>query len=826
MEQLLTAYNASNIIFDPSNDSQKNVYIKQHTFPGSGLYQICVTDPNRVSSLLNIASGNSVQVPFAIQSTLRITPAAASNNSVVFSGECIQDACLFQPWVYNPGAFDVDGDSLVFSLVYSMGEGCVPFDPGFYQYPNEILPTGSTTNPSMNLSINPSTGTVTWDVPQKLGDYILAILVEEYKNGIKVGTVLRDMQITVLVCDNLPPVLEAVNDTCVEAGETLTFSVFGDDPNSSNLKLKGYGAPYEVASSPANPLIPNGENPPVEAIFSWNTNCSHVRVAPYQAVFQATDNGPGVDLVAIETMNIYVVAPAPENLLAEAVGSAIQLNWDQSPCTEAIGYKIYRRIGSYGFDPGPCETGVPEYTGFIEIADLEGLGSTSYLDTDEIIFGRETCYMVIAYFPDGAQSYASNESCDQIKFEIPIIKKNSVGTTAQLGVDTIYWRSPIELDTDVFPGPYQYKLLRTEGYDAPNSLVFESSIEANIDDLSTSFISDNINTEGTAHTYRVELYSGGSFAARSNKASSLYLELTPNDNQMGLSWREEVPWLNFEYDIYRQTDGAGAFELIAVSPEAGYIDSNLVNNRTYCYYIVSRGSYQAIEENDTLINFSQRVCDKPYDRTPPCPPEFVGDGDCVDFTVDFEWTNPNEFCIETDDVTAYNIYFTPVQGGELQLLETIDFSGQTDMQLYFENSIAGCYAITALDSLAPWPDGSLNQNESEFSNLLCFDNCPVYEFPNVITPNGDGKNDVFGPFPYRSVESVEFTVFNRWGSIVFQSTDPDILWDGTSTETGELVSDGTYFYTCKVFSIRLSGLDPISLSGYITVFADNAKKQN
>lgn len=816
-----------NIIFDPIKDAQSNVYKKLHTFPGSGLYKICITDPNRNADILNIANGGSVQIPFAIQTTLRISPAATPNSSVYFKNDCLQDACLWQPWVFNPGAVDPDADSLVYSLVPGMGENCESFELGFYEYPNQILPSSSNPpNTSMNLSIDSQTGTIIWEVPQREGEYNIAILVEEYQNGLRVGTVLRDMQITVLTCDNLPPVIEALNDTCVEAGQTLTFSVYADDPNSTNVKVIGFGAPYEVASSPADPVIQSGQLPPVEATFNWNTNCSHVRLAPYPAVFQATDNGPGVDLVAIETMNIYVVAPAPENLLAEAVGSAIQLNWDESPCTEAIGYKIYRRIGSYGFVPDPCETGVPGYTGFVEIADLEGLESTTYLDMDEIIFGRETCYMVIAYFKDGAESYASNESCDQIKFEIPIIKKNSVGTTAILGVDTILWRSPIELDTTVFPGPYQYKLLRIDGYESPTTVVFTSTVEADIEDLATSFISDNINTEDTAHTYRVELFSNGAFAARSNKAASLFLELTPNDNQMGLSWREEVPWLNYEYEIYRQTDGTGPFDLIDIATQPGYVDSNLVNNRNYCYYIVSRGSYQAIEENDTLVNFSQRVCDQPYDRTPPCPPVFTGDGDCVAFTLDFEWTNPNEECVDTDDVTAYNIYFTPVQGGEFQLLETIDFSGQTDLQLSFENSIAGCYAITALDSLAPWPDGSLNQNESEFSNILCFDNCPIYEFPNIITPNGDGKNDTFGPFPYRSVESVEFTVFNRWGSIVFQSTDPDILWDGSNTETGELVSDGVYFYTCKVFSIRLSGLDPVNLSGYVTVFADSSKKQN
>ena len=812
-------------VYNPAKVTKSNTYRKRHTFPGSGLFEICITDPNRNGNILNIDNGNSVLVPFAIQTTLRISPAIEPNSSVYFSNYCLQDACEFQPWVYNPGAIDPDGDSLVYSLVPNQGANCIPFPLGFYKFPNQIPPAAGSTppNPNMNLSIDSQTGTIVWDSPQKKGEYNIAILVEGYRNGLKVGTVLRDMQITVSDCDNLPPVLEALNDTCVTAGETLNFPIFANDPNSSIVKITGFGAPFETPSSPANAVTQVGQSPPVQAIFNWNTNCSHVRVSPYQATFQATDNGPGVELVDIQTMNIYVVAPGPENLLAEAVGSAIQLNWDVSPCTEAIGYKIYRRIGPYGFIPDPCETGVPSYTGYEQISTLAGVESTSFLDMDEIIFGRETCYMVIAYFADGGESYASNESCDQIKFEIPIIKKNSVGTTSALGVDTVFWRSPIELDMDVFPGPYQYKLLRGEGYENPTTLVLETSIEADIDDLITSFQSNDINTQDTAHTYRVELYSDGVLAAKSNKASSLFLKLTPNDNQMGLSWQEAVPWLNYEYDIYRQTGGTGSFDLIATINEAGYIDKNLVNNRTYCYYIVSRGSYLAIEENDTLTNYSQRSCSQPYDRTPPCPPELAGDGDCIEYTVELDWTNPNEACAETDDVTAYNIYFTPVQGGEFTLLETIPFANQTDLDLFFENSIAGCYAVTALDSLSLWPDGELHQNESEMSNIICFDNCPTYEFPNIFTPNGDGRNDVFGPFPFRSIESVEFNVFNRWGSIVFQSTDPKILWDGTNKETGELVSDGVYFYTCKVLSIRLSGIDPVNLSGYVTVLGDNPK---
>ena len=91
--------------------------------------------------------------------------------------------------------------------------------------------------------------------------------------------------------------------------------------------------------------------------------------------------------------------------------------------------------------------------------------------------------------------------------------------------------------------------------------------------------------------------------------------------------------------------------------------------------------------------------------------------------------------------------------------------------------------------------------------------------PNVFTPNGDGRNDQLLPFPVRAIDSVEFTVFNRWGGVVFETTDPRIQWRGENIESGELVTDGTYFYVCRVFTRRLSGLETIDLSGYVTIFA-------
>ncbi len=64
----------------------------------------------------------------------------------------------------------------------------------------------------------------------------------------------------------------------------------------------------------------------------------------------------------------------------------------------------------------------------------------------------------------------------------------------------------------------------------------------------------------------------------------------------------------------------------------------------------------------------------------------------------------------------------------------------------------------------------------------------TYNIPNVITPNGDGLNDVFQlNFPYERV-----VVYNRWGQQVFES-DTNAFWDG-KTLNGKEAPTGTYYY--------------------------------
>ena len=70
----------------------------------------------------------------------------------------------------------------------------------------------------------------------------------------------------------------------------------------------------------------------------------------------------------------------------------------------------------------------------------------------------------------------------------------------------------------------------------------------------------------------------------------------------------------------------------------------------------------------------------------------------------------------------------------------------------------------------------------------------VFEFPNVFTPNGDGINDLFEI--ENLPENTEVNIHNRWGNVVFSSTNYQNNWNGKNSSGEELV-DGIYYYTFK-----------------------------
>lgn len=92
--------------------------------------------------------------------------------------------------------------------------------------------------------------------------------------------------------------------------------------------------------------------------------------------------------------------------------------------------------------------------------------------------------------------------------------------------------------------------------------------------------------------------------------------------------------------------------------------------------------------------------------------------------------------------------------------------------------------------------------------------------PNVFTPNGDGTNDEFRVV-YRSLKEFHCWVYNRWGHLVYEWSDPAKGWDGTIG--GRPAAEGAYFYV-----IRALGTDADENAKYTIkpVYNSKLKKQD
>ena len=88
-----------------------------------------------------------------------------------------------------------------------------------------------------------------------------------------------------------------------------------------------------------------------------------------------------------------------------------------------------------------------------------------------------------------------------------------------------------------------------------------------------------------------------------------------------------------------------------------------------------------------------------------------------------------------------------------------------------------------------------------------------FEVPNAFTPNGDAANDVFEPLFFGgAAEVLSFSVYNRWGQKVFESTPDKKAWDGK--QNGKDASSDVYVYSLKV---RFGNGDEESRSGEVTL---------
>lgn len=556
----------------------KNTYESVHNYSSSGSYVVSMEDANRNYGVVNVP--NSVTVPMYIETEVVINPFLGINNSVQLLNAPLDKGCVGKLYLHNPSAYDPDGDSLSYRLLPCKGMDGMDI-PG-YSYPQA----------SQSFDIDPVTGELHWENPIIQGEYNVAFIVEEWRHGVKIGSVIRDMQILISACDNDLPQIHCEDNYCVVAGEQLSFVVSGSDPDPYNsVTLTASGAPFELLQSPAimNPETATGSNPEFE--FIWNTSCNHVRNTPYQVVIHAKDNGIPVSLTNVKTITINVMGPKVQSLSAEVHGHDVTLSWATYPCPNAEALLVYRKAGCDGYEPDACETGIRE--GYQLIATLNDISTTSYTDHD-LAQGMAYEYRVLAQFHDGAKSIVSEAACVELMNNSPLmthVTNDSIDLVS--GHVVTAWVKPQEID-EQYLAPFNYILTRI--LDGASSIVYEGA--------DTTFLDTNLDlAEATSLLYKVQMRDANQQTmGESATASAVMLSVSGTNNEARLSWTETVPWMVDSAQIFKELNGR--FVRIASVTGLAFTDTDVESDATYRYYVRTFGHYTLEGIMRPLINYS------------------------------------------------------------------------------------------------------------------------------------------------------------------------------------------------------------------------------
>lgn len=119
--------------------------------------------------------------------------------------------------------------------------------------------------------------------------------------------------------------------------------------------------------------------------------------------------------------------------------------------------------------------------------------------------------------------------------------------------------------------------------------------------------------------------------------------------------------------------------------------------------------------------------------------------------------------------------------------DTMNYQRYSDAVLNYTFKESGEYVAKVM----------VNTSECTFSDTLNIKVLDSFlDVPNVFTPNGDGINDEFR-VAYKSLAEFEIWIYNRWGRLVYHSTDPGKGWDGNIN--GRPAAVGTYYYVIMAY---------------------------
>jgi gliding motility-associated-like protein len=401
--------------------TRKHTYVGTVTLPHKSprwmfSWQLCSRSPALTTVVLD--PNPAVPPPCVYIEAFLNNLSIESNNSPTFSSEPTVFICTNQSQSFNLGAVQPDaGQSLRYSLVRprvgSNGE-LLNYKQGFSA--TQFL----SSTPA--VSIDPITGTIGL-TPTAIEVGTTALLVEEFVNGVLVGSVMRDFQISTRSCNNDLPVASGMNgtnsfSTSTCAGTPVQFTINGSDPDAGQIVSLSWNQGITGAS-----FSPSGSN----ATFNWNPTNDDAGIKSF--VVTVKDNACPVPGVQTYSYSVEVF-PKPSVKLRNDTTIACDI---QLPITANMtgGTPPFTYLWSPGGEVTPSiSKGIGTYS--VTVTDSKGCTATAGVGITRGItvdFSYDTaCVGKPVKFKDLSTSVAGNITNWSWNFDDP----GSVGNTSTI----------------------------------------------------------------------------------------------------------------------------------------------------------------------------------------------------------------------------------------------------------------------------------------------------------------------------------------------------------------------------------------------------------
>ncbi len=761
-------------------------------------YQRCCRNP----SIINLNNPDDAGATFTTQipGTLQTTE---DNSSPVWNSLPPVALCAGFEFFFDHSATDLDGDSLAYTLCSPLFGGTpnqpAPNPPNGPPYtPVNWAPGYSATYPldaNPAFTIDPVSGFLT-GTPTTAGQYVIGICVEEWRDGSLLSTSNRDFQFNVTVCDpNITSLVANQTGEQLCIGETLEFQQF-----SINATFFLWDFGVDGIESDTSIL----ENP----TFTFP------EPGVYDVLLIANPGWPCAD----SSSSIYEVFAPVE------------------PTLEVVGFDC--SSGTPVFDFGTDEA-YPDATFNWDFGDLASTGLSDLAAPGGIGF----------------------DQIEDVEAELTIVQNGCIGS----GV--LDWTPP--------PPPVA-AIVPQEDFCTGFSLTFENNSEdatsyvwefGEAGNLDVSFDAFPTWTYDGPGTFEVELIAQADFQCPDTTsevfevawllepffetpAPECFEEHSFNFEAIGVT----DPSATFSWDV---SPGTASLQAGAVLQGVSYPEPGIY---TVEVTVTAEGCERDFDaEVEVLFDPSIGFTGGPTSGCPPLPVSFenfsqtetaagytwyFGDGSTSSlatpthvyevpgtYTVTLEMSTTG-FCVQelAETKTALiEVHPEPTSGFSIEptivdilepYVEVEDLS--TGAVQHFYNFGDGGSSDQPSPSYVFQGAGVFNVTQTVINEFGCTDvaqgeigvNGTLFYAPNSFSPNNDGVNDAWQPVT-TGTAAYECSVYNRWGEVVFMTSDPSAVWQGEVNGGGHFAPDGMYLYQVYLEDqLRI----PFTYTGQIQLF--------